>query len=495
MKNRTRLLAMAMAVAIGATGFPTLNVSAGNVSVAERQTGDDGKIALQTLQQGWQLEDENWYYYEAGQKVTGWKQIGSTYYYLYENGRMAADTWIGEYYVNASGAWVVGKRPAKWMQDSNGWWYRNEDGSYPVNRWQYIDGEWYYFNQSGYMVTGWLYQGGSWYYLDESGKMVKWFRTIDGKSYYFSESGVMQTGWQRLEGNWYYYQPGGAMSYGWLYLNGIWYFMDDYGVMQTGVQEVNGEICFFAESGAMFSGTGWKQIDGFWYYFKSGVAARNCWISGIHYVKADGTMATDEWVDGGKYYVDENGVWVSQPVHKHQYVLTGSDAEYRYYQCVECQETYQEYNDVEYEVDLGNGEKTKITGHYDLEMAREIFEKLNKYREENGVPELAEGSEKLQEAANIRGYEIAHTFDHVRPNGVRALTSFSSSTHCCAENIAAYQRTAESVMTDWKESAGHNANMLSKYATSVSISVFAEPYLNRNGDVRYRYYFVQLFAW
>ena len=104
-------------------------------------------------------------------------------------------------------------------------------------------------------------------------------------------------------------------------------------------------------------------------------------------------------------------------------------------------------------------------------------------------------SEKLQEAANIRGYEIAHTFDHVRPNGVRALTSFSSSTHCCAENIAAYQRTAESVMTDWKESAGHNANMLSKYATSVSISVFAEPYLNRNGDVRYRYYFVQLFAW
>ena len=123
MKNRTRLLAMAMAVAIGATGLPTLNVSAGNVSVAERQTGDDGKIALLTLQQGWQLEDENWYYYEAGQKVTGWKQIGSTYYYLYEDGRMAADTWIGEYYVNASGAWVTNKQPAKWMQDSNGWWY------------------------------------------------------------------------------------------------------------------------------------------------------------------------------------------------------------------------------------------------------------------------------------------------------------------------------------------------------------------------------------
>ena len=435
MKNRTRLLAMALAVAMGATGIPALQVSAGNTEVVKRQAGDDN-ITLQTIQQGWSLEDGNWYYYEAGQKVTGWKQVGQTYYYMYEDGTMAADTWVGEYYVNASGAWVEGKRPAKWMKDSNGWWYRNEDGSYPVNSWKYINGEWYYFNKSGYMVTGWLY------------------------------------------------------------LSGTWYYLDSYGAMQTGLQEINGELYFFEESGAMFSGTGWKQIDGYWYYFKNGgVAARNCWISGIYYVKADGTMAADEWVDGGKYYVDEKGVWVSQPVHKHQYVLTGSDAEYRYYQCAECQETYQEYNDVEYEVDLGNGEKTKITGHYDLEMAREIFEKLNKYREENGVPELAEGSEKLQEAANIRGYEIAHTFDHVRPNGVRALTSFSSSTHCCAENIAAYQRTAESVMTDWKESAGHNANMLSKYATSVSISVFAEPYLNRNGDVRYRYYFVQLFAW
>ena len=28
------------------------------------------------------------------------------------------------------------------------------------------------------------------------------------------------------------------------------------------------------------------------------------------YLKADGTMATSEWVDGGKYYVGANGAWV-----------------------------------------------------------------------------------------------------------------------------------------------------------------------------------------
>ena len=33
------------------------------------------------------------------------------------------------------------------------------------------------------------------------------------------------------------------------------------------------------------------------------------WI-GAYYVKEDGTMARSEWVDNGRYYVDENGVWV-----------------------------------------------------------------------------------------------------------------------------------------------------------------------------------------
>ncbi|MFT4007369.1 MAG: hypothetical protein QM683_17730 [Lacrimispora sp.] len=42
----------------------------------------------------------------------------------------------------------------EWKQDSTGWWYQNDDGSYPVNAWfQDIDWKWYYFNNSGYMQT------------------------------------------------------------------------------------------------------------------------------------------------------------------------------------------------------------------------------------------------------------------------------------------------------------------------------------------------------
>ena len=34
--------------------------------------------------------------------------------------------------------------------------------------------------------------------------------------------------------------------------------------------------------------------------------AKSKWV-GNYYPKADGTMATSEWVDGGRYHVDKNG--------------------------------------------------------------------------------------------------------------------------------------------------------------------------------------------
>ncbi len=47
----------------------------------------------------------------------------------------------------------------QWQSDSNGWWYQNDNGTYPVNSWQWIDGngdgtsECYYFNESGYCLV------------------------------------------------------------------------------------------------------------------------------------------------------------------------------------------------------------------------------------------------------------------------------------------------------------------------------------------------------
>lgn len=47
----------------------------------------------------------------------------------------------------------------KWKSDEVGQWYQNDDGSYPVSTWQWIDGnrdgvsESYYFNENGYMLA------------------------------------------------------------------------------------------------------------------------------------------------------------------------------------------------------------------------------------------------------------------------------------------------------------------------------------------------------
>lgn len=53
-----------------------------------------------------------------------------------------------------------------WIRDDVGWWYRNADGSYTTNNWQFINEKWYYFNSVGYMVTGWIDWNGKSYYCD-----------------------------------------------------------------------------------------------------------------------------------------------------------------------------------------------------------------------------------------------------------------------------------------------------------------------------------------
>lgn len=47
----------------------------------------------------------------------------------------------------------------EWKKDATGWWWQNDNGTYPVNKWEWLDGnkdgiaECYYFNESGYMLA------------------------------------------------------------------------------------------------------------------------------------------------------------------------------------------------------------------------------------------------------------------------------------------------------------------------------------------------------
>ncbi len=41
---------------------------------------------------------------------------------------------------------------AEWKQDSRGWWWQEDNGSYPTSTWKNIGGKSYYFGADGYML-------------------------------------------------------------------------------------------------------------------------------------------------------------------------------------------------------------------------------------------------------------------------------------------------------------------------------------------------------
>ena len=59
-----------------------------------------------------------------------------------------------------------------WINDANGWWYKEPNGAYPKSKWKQIDyngiKNWYYFDEQGYMATGWKLINDKWYYMYEN---------------------------------------------------------------------------------------------------------------------------------------------------------------------------------------------------------------------------------------------------------------------------------------------------------------------------------------
>ena len=48
----------------------------------------------------------SWYLFDAeGRMLTGWQKVGGEWYYLHDQGDMASDEWVGNYYVRPNGEW------------------------------------------------------------------------------------------------------------------------------------------------------------------------------------------------------------------------------------------------------------------------------------------------------------------------------------------------------------------------------------------------------
>ena len=147
-------------------------------------------------------------------------------------------------------------KTGEWTWGARGWWYRYEDGSYPVDAAVVIDGSTYRFDVSGYMRTGWVFEAGEWYYHSLSGAQASgWVRSGVHWYYLSPDSGVMVTGWVQVGSTWYYLSPSdGAMATGWLKEGGYWYYLQPgSGVMVTGWLKIWGTWYHFADNGQLIS--------------------------------------------------------------------------------------------------------------------------------------------------------------------------------------------------------------------------------------------------
>ena len=288
------------------------------VKGAQKPTAPKPAVAQK---QGWVQSGGAWYYYYQGNVVrNAW--VGS--YWLGADGKMATSSWVdgGRYYVGANGVWdknakkpeavkPVTPKPAEvkkqgWVKEESTWYYY-ENGVLARNKW--ISST-YWVGADGKMATS------SWvdndrYYVGANGAWVK-----DAKKPEAAKPVEKKQGWVKEGNAWYFYYQGQITKNAWV--GSYWLGAD--GKMATSSWVDNGRYYVGAnglwdksakkqEVKSEVKKNGWVKEGSAWYYYENGTLARNKW-AGNYWLGADGKMATNAWVDNGRYYVDGSGAWV-----------------------------------------------------------------------------------------------------------------------------------------------------------------------------------------
>ncbi|EHI98353.1 cell wall binding repeat-containing protein [Clostridium sp. DL-VIII] len=115
-----------------------------------------------------------------------------------------------------------------------------------------------------------------------------WIQTDSGNWNYSNENSLV-SGWKSIDGQWYFFDSNENMKTGWLNNEGTWYYLSTSGEMKIGWINDGGTWYYTNSSGAMQ--TGWLLYNGSWYY-----------------LNPSGTMQTGlANVNGKTYYLSESG--------------------------------------------------------------------------------------------------------------------------------------------------------------------------------------------
>lgn len=177
-----------------------------------------------------------------------------------------------------AGTWIQDPtKPANENGVSN-WWYQNDDGTYPVGTWAWIDGnrdgiaESYCFNENGWMyssVTG-VTTTVDGYEINENGAWVSGGQVVTknvgrsssqsssssssssyNSSSYTSNSSTKKSGWVSDDYGKQYLDSEGEYITGWKKISGKQYYFDDDGYALTGYQDIDDVEYLFSDTGAL----------------------------------------------------------------------------------------------------------------------------------------------------------------------------------------------------------------------------------------------------
>ena len=265
----------------------------------------------------------------------GWVKTGSAWYFYNQNGTLARNAWAGNYWLGADGrmvtnAWVDNGR---YYVDGNGAWVKGAHRQAEVKKqgWVQNGSAWNYYYQGNIVRNSWV---GS-YWLGNDGRMAtsSW---VDGGRYYVGSNGAWvrdakkpeaakpvekKQGWVKEGNAWYFYYQGQITRNAWI--GSYWLGSDgkmatsswvDNGRYYVGVNGLWDKSAKKQEVKSEVKKNGWVKEGNTWYYYENGILARNKW-AGNYWLGADGKMATNAWVDNGRYYVDGSGAWVKNAGH------------------------------------------------------------------------------------------------------------------------------------------------------------------------------------
>ena len=302
-----------------------------------------------------------------------------------------------------------------WQQDTIGWKYLNDNGTYTASKWEWIDG-----NNDGI-----------------------------AESYYFDERGYMAA--NRDVGGY------------WVNADGAW--VDMYGTVQTKVINNNMPIAPVTQTGNTSTGNIYDNMSiaelcnvlnnlqmGTQEWFTVNEILNNK----INAEKQNKTVNYDDMDYDDLKQIVTDSCMAGNPNLQAMEALSRADAAGKW-------KTSKKGMAMNYNTDIN-------------EMREYILDKINEYRAEKGRT-LLELDDELNDYAQVRAEEASTKFSHTRPNGESALDELWENypNHIMNENLAtafAYKDVAKS----WYNSKGHKKNMLDSRIDKCGIGIYNDTF-------------------